>query len=203
VPKSGETVLKEAQLLFRREMNDLEQIAIETGERMRAKAASQATRPLPGPILVDAADERILSEYKWWPQWNEGPQTYYATAHARLPGSRAKVSLHRLLLNARPGQQIDHRNGNGLDNRRSNLRPATPPQNAFNTRSRRGSSSIFRGVNWHTARSKWQVGIRINNRRRHLGYFANEAEAGLEYDVAARLSHGEFYRPIDWEALYS
>lgn len=97
--------------------------------------------------------------------------------------------MHTLITGYR---QTDHVNGNGLDNRRANLREATTAENGRNVPKLRGVSR-FKGVSWHKARSRWQVRIHIApGNERHLGYFTDEMQAAMAYDAWARICYGEF-----------
>lgn len=92
--------------------------------------------------------------------------------------------------------QVDHINGDGLDNQRHNLRAATARQNrqAFKKKVR-GASSEFRGVSWNVKSKKWRAGIKINGMSKHLGFFATERDAALAYDTGAREYFKEFAAP--------
>jgi hypothetical protein len=91
--------------------------------------------------------------------------------------------------------EVDHVNGDGLDNRRSNLRVCTHAENARNQSSRtRMSTSRFRGVVWAKDRRKWRAMIGDNGRTVHLGNFTDEIEAAQAYDRAAREMYGAFAR---------
>jgi hypothetical protein len=98
--------------------------------------------------------------------------------------------MHRQLLTPPPGKCIDHANGNGLDNRRANLRFATPAQNAWNTR-RKVSASGYKGVYFSKA-NKFGAAIRCNKKRIHLGCFDSPVDAAKAYDKAAKKYHGQF-----------
>lgn len=100
--------------------------------------------------------------------------------------------LHRLIL---PGAAlVDHANGDKLDCRRANLRPATPGQNQANSRKRPGTTSQYKGVYWYRATGKWQAQIQADGVKRYLGYFAEEADAAAAYDEAAVELFGQFAR---------
>ena len=86
-----------------------------------------------------------------------------------------------------PDKQIDHINGDGKDNRISNLRLANGSQNQANQRKKPGLSSRFKGVSWHRNYGKWVASGRL-----HLGYFDNEEDAARAYDRAISIIHGEF-----------
>jgi hypothetical protein len=101
--------------------------------------------------------------------------------------------IHRLVLP--DAKQINHINGNGLDNRRENLRSVTSAENHRNSRKRTRATSQFKGVHWLVQGKKWRAMIYVNGKQRHLGCFARETDAALAYDVAARKHFGEFARP--------
>ena len=145
--------------------------------------------------LVDDADYELVSRYRWrvyqrsQPGHDSGP---YAVAHIRRTDGRwTTTTMHQLILGC---NGIDHRNLNGLDNQRSNLRPATQPQNMGNTRSHADSSSAFKGVSWIRQSQKWRGQIQVNGHKHHLGYFASEEDAARAYDAAAREVFGSFAR---------
>lgn len=100
--------------------------------------------------------------------------------------------MHRLLCPFAKGG-VDHINGNGLWNSRSNLRPATHSQNGSNqAKTSRKTSSIYKGVCWNKKNSAWCASIGIM--RKHLGYFKSDLEAAKAYDKAAIAKYGEFAR---------
>ena len=137
--------------------------------------------------IVDAEDYEQLAEHKWHAV-REG-HSFYA---ARRYGGRI-VKMHREILNAPPHLQCDHINHNGLDNRKANLRPATPIQNVWNRRKfRRPSRSKYKGVDWAKDMRRWRARIRFKGKRIYLGSFEEEIDAAKAYDRAARKYHAEF-----------
>lgn len=102
--------------------------------------------------------------------------------------------MHRAILVAPSGAEVDHINGNGLDNRRSNLRLATVNMNRWNMNGRR-SASTYKGVSLVPDGSgMWRARICFLSKKQELGKYDNEADAARAYDRRARELHGEFAR---------
>lgn len=137
--------------------------------------------------IVDDDDYPIVSQYKW--TYDNG----YAVRKTTLAtGKYKKISLHRFLTSAQPKQMVDHANGNGLDNRRCNLRLCTGSQNNANRRVLRPSSSPYRGVRKASNVERWEAAIGHNYRFIHLGSFLTQEEAARAYDAKAIELYGEF-----------
>lgn len=150
--------------------------------------------PLPsGHVgLVDMADRDLVDQYRWHVHQNRRNAYIRGGLRGHSP---SRTYLHRLLLEAPPGVLVDHRNGNGLDNRRANLRLATDSQNSGNARPRPSAGSPYKGVSWDPARVKWAAYITLKGRKLHLGRFDDEWVAAEAYNAAAAAAWGEFARP--------
>ena len=139
--------------------------------------------------LVDEADAQRVSLHSWYPL--RSSRSKYRTIYARAWISGKTVLLHRLILNE-PDSRIDHINGDGLDCRRSNMRPATNSQNLRNRGPNRGNTSGYKGVCWQQAEQKFAARIWVDGKIIHLGYFTDPIDAAHVYDGAACRLHGEF-----------
>jgi hypothetical protein len=102
--------------------------------------------------------------------------------------------MHRLIMDAPANMQVDHIDGDGLNNTRSNLRLCSNMQNCHNQGVAANNKSGYRGVSWDARRGKWRAVIMVNGRLRSLGYHATPADAAIAYDSAARQLFGEYAR---------
>jgi hypothetical protein len=139
--------------------------------------------------IVSGADYHRVIKFKWRFLKNTSGSEY-ATRTINVDGVRTSLALHRFILGGN-SPRIDHRNGNGLDNRRRNLRPCSVPQNGYNRKYQKHSSR-FKGVSWNKNARKWFVSIMVNKRRIFLGYFVDELEAAKAYDAEALKHHKSF-----------
>ena len=102
--------------------------------------------------------------------------------------------MHREILSAPDSAEVDHKDGNGLDNRKQNLRLASRVQNQCNKRRYSSNTCGFKGVHFHKQNRKWRARIEFNKKRISLGLFSSREEAGAAYIEAAKRLHGEFAR---------
>lgn len=142
--------------------------------------------------LVDADIAAEFGCLRWDPHSSSGHSTY-AVRRVYMRGVTYWFRLHRVILDALPGQEVDHINGDGLDNRRCNLRLVHQQQNQMNRRAQRGSSR-FKGVSWHSSHRKWRAQIRHNGSKLWLGAFGSEDDAARAYDAAALELFGPYAR---------
>jgi hypothetical protein len=131
--------------------------------------------------IVDDADFHFLMQWKWSVTSAKNPGPLYAVRGYRVGGKTCPVRMHRQVLG-------DHINGNGLDNRKANLRLATPDQNAQNRRMRNRLG--FRGV--YVEGRKFRAMIQGGGRKRNLGLFSSAEAAARAYDAAAMEMHGAY-----------
>ena len=142
--------------------------------------------------IVDPADFYRLNSFNWLTCGKN--DNLYAARVIRTPTGRLNtILMHKEILDAPLGLLVDHRNTDSLDNRRANLRLATPSQNSCNSRRDKSNTySRYRGVSFSKRKGKWFAAIRANGRKLWLGYFDNELDAAKAYDAAARKYHKEF-----------
>lgn len=141
-----------------------------------------------GVAIVDAADYDAVIAFTW--RELKRNHTFYVTRPVRkTDGGWTAQFLHTFLTGL---PLVDHRNGNGLDNRRANLREATHAENMRNRGPLSTNTSGFKGVSPDKTRGKWRAQIQVDGKVYRLGCYATAEAAALAYDVAAVELHGEF-----------
>lgn len=144
-----------------------------------------------GRAIVDDADYPALSMHKWRrADSSAGHLSYVART---LPDHKTVVLMHREIMRAEKGVAVDHKSGDGLDNRRSNLRTCTHTQNLRNQQSRRGTSR-FKGVMWNKRKGCWNTQICVAGRKIGRKHFKVEEDAARFYDSMATKYFGAFAR---------
>ena len=137
-----------------------------------------------GIVLVDDKDYETLSHHKWY-LLNSKNKKYAITSIDSL----TKL-MHRIIMKEPKDLQIDHIDGNGLNNKKENLRIVTSSQNNMNRSKFKNSISKFKGVQFEN--NKWRSRIRLNKKLYHLGMFENEIDAAKAYNKAAKKLFGEY-----------
>lgn len=142
-------------------------------------------------VLVDDLDYKYLNQFKWYPSIQKN--TTYAIRNSKVNGKWITIRMHREIMNTSKGMLTDHKDSDGLNNQRSNLRECSISENSRNKRPY--GISKYLGVSWHPGSAKWMSAIQVNGKRKSLGYFDNEIEAAIMYNIAARKYYGEFANP--------
>lgn len=140
----------------------------------------------------DESDYHLVAFYNWH-CWNDGKTFYVARSVTVSPHVYTEVLLHRHILSVDNSKiEVDHRDGNGLNNCRSNLRVCSKSQNLMNASLSVDSASGYKGVNWHKHVGKWCARIEFSGKRVSLGYFDDKELAAKAYDKAVVEYHGDF-----------
>jgi hypothetical protein len=143
--------------------------------------------------LVDDADYEALSHWSW--SIHDNGRQMYAKRRSNVAGHDNVVKMHRQLMLPDPGQVVDHINGNGLDNRKANLRIASKSNNGANRSKTIVNTSGYKGVFWHAQTRKWLVKVKRGGRQHYVGIFSDPIDAALAYDARAIELFGEYARP--------
>jgi len=138
---------------------------------------------------VDDTDFEWLNQWKWYAMNNKS--TFYAVRNAGWPIQK-RIWMHRLIMNTPNELEVDHKDGNGLNNTRENLRNCTHAQNGKNNKERINNSSGSKGIHWRNG--KWYARIMVDSKSIHLGCFSNKDEATHAYSEAVKKYHGEYTR---------
>ncbi len=140
--------------------------------------------------IIDDEDWDLVKKYKWSAHYDPTTNGYYATTSLRTAvNKRVTAQMHRIIMNAPTNMEVDHKDLNGLNNQRHNLRLATRGQNSCNRRIPSNNISGHKGVYYITQTNKWRAQIRSNRHLRHLGYFGTKEEASEAYKNAAKEIH--------------
>lgn len=131
-------------------------------------------------VILDPEDEHLRCLF------------YVGNGYAVREVDNATTYMHKVIMKASREFQVDHINGNKLDNRKTNLRLCSAAQNSMNKSIASNNTSGYKGVTWRKSRSKWLASIRINTTLIHLGSFDYKEQAALAYDAAARKYFKQF-----------
>ena len=150
--------------------------------------------------IVDDEDFEYLSQFKWHFKKGRCKKIGYAARCeylGKVDGRYKQITIlmHKEIMNSFD-HEIDHRDGDGLNNQKFNLRPATSSQNAMNRTKQRfnngPTSSKYKGVYWHSRDKHWVARITVDRRVIPIGIFCTEIDAAMAHDEAALKYHGEF-----------
>lgn len=144
--------------------------------------------------LVDDEDFDFLSQWKWTLRNGYAARSIYLGGGRKNQKSKS-IYMHRLVRKVPSTLEVDHINGNKLDNRKVNLRKVTSSQNKCNRPLQRNNSSGLRGVIWNKQRGKWMAQIKSKNQYHYLGLFTEKKDAALAYNKKAVEFFGNFARP--------
>ena len=144
--------------------------------------------------VVDDEDYPKLMKHKWCAARTGYGRSYYAVRGERVEGKTRTVLMHREILQAPLGTNIDHIDGDGLNNTKANLRFCTAAENGWNKGVNRQNTSGYKGVFFATRIGRWMAVIRVNGKRIELGRFTSKEAAAEAYNAAAAKFHGTFAR---------
>jgi hypothetical protein len=144
--------------------------------------------------IIDTADVPLVEGFNWYADEKSG--TVYAATTVLLDnGNQCTLYLHRRVLGLTISTvHVDHIDGNGLNNQRSNIRPCSRSENMRNRGAYRNNTSGFKGVFWFARDRRWRARIRVDGKDKHLGFFDDPEAAHEAYCAAAAELHGEFAR---------
>ena len=146
--------------------------------------------------IVDAAVVPLLASRHWCASETRGK--FYASTSEYVDGTKRQrtVFLHRLLLSPAENEVVDHIDGDGLNNRLSNLRLASYQENNRNRRRSGANTSGYKGVSYSARHGRWLAKIKVDNRTKQLGVFVSPEDAHAAYARASREVFGEFGRAL-------
>lgn len=144
--------------------------------------------------LVDDADAERVLQHKWRAMVRRNGTAYAVRTLPWVDGKRPCQLMHRFIMGARDGEDVDHRDGNGLNNQRANLRACSRTQNLGNSKRYRNNTSGLKGAAYNSRLGRYTASITVSGRTRYLGSFITPLEAHAAYNEAAAEAFGEFAR---------
>jgi hypothetical protein len=144
--------------------------------------------------VIDAADIPLVEGSNWSAIVSKRRKAVYAGRVKQVAGQQKMILLHRHLMSAPDGMQVDHKDGDGLNCRRENMRLCTHADNQINKGVRVGTRSGLKGVSWEERAGRWKSEITLRGKKKWLGYFDTPDAAHAAYVRAAIDLHGEFAR---------
>ena len=144
--------------------------------------------------IVDDEDYEILSKSKWYAGY-DGNNFYAKRSGFSVDGKRTIIRMHRVIMSSSYGIEVDHRNGNTLDNRKENLRHCVCAENVKNRKFSQKNNKIgIKGVYWRSDIKKFRTEIQVDGKQIYLGYFDVLGDADSAYRIAEEKYFGEFAR---------
>ena len=140
--------------------------------------------------IVDDEDYDYLIHKRWHCNLMNGK--YYSRSYQLINDRYSIISMHRFIMKPAKGVFVDHINGDGLDNRKCNLRLCSIAENNCNRLKNKNNTSGYKGVIWHKMANKWQAYIKYQNKKIYIGLFYNIEDAAIAYNRAALKYHGNF-----------
>lgn len=140
-------------------------------------------------FVIDNEDFNKIKNYKWRLYYDKNKNLKYVLTTDK---NKKTLFLHRYIMNCPNNMIIDHKNHNGLDNQKNNLRICNYINNNRNKKKCKNSTSKYKGVYWNKYHKKWEVSIKNKNEKKFLGYFNNEKEAAKKYNNYAILHYNEY-----------
>lgn len=142
---------------------------------------------------VDDEDYMELAKARWYADIKGNG--VYAKRRVSVDGRSRIVGMHRFLMGYPVGLQVDHINGDTLDNRKSNLRVCTNSENSRNRNKSSSNKSGYKGVYWSKQKNKWSVEVIKDYKKHYGGSFDNLKDAVISYNNLSAKLFGEFFRP--------
>jgi hypothetical protein len=140
-------------------------------------------------VQIDEADRALVEQHRWFIRRGRRGKLYVRGYLIGVEDRTPRLHLHRVLTSTPDGFEVDHINGDGLDNRRANLRVVTHAQNIHNNRGY--SKSGYKGVTWCRLTARWRAKIQVAGVTQHLGRFDDPWTAAEAYNDAARAAFGD------------
>lgn len=149
--------------------------------------------------IVDDEDYEYINQWRWhsYNGYAVRAMRMKSSEYGKKDGKYVTVKMHRLIVNASKDKEVDHINGNPLDNRKTNLRLVTSQQNKWNQKTKTNNTSGFKGVSLFKDRFRskpWRAYIVIDNKQKSLGVYESKLEAARAYNEGAKKYFGEFAR---------
>ena len=143
---------------------------------------------------VSDKDFIYLNKFSWYAHHGHSSNLWYARTDWQLNGKHKHVFMHVLLAERIGIKHVDHMDGNGLNNQRSNLREADNRQNSSNKKLYINNKTGYKGVFWRADRCHYKVTISANGHTIYIGSSKDKIEAAKMYNKAAKKYHGKFAR---------